>query len=261
MKMFETLKLSEPAPGVAVVSFARPEALNALSTAMSRELLGVWTDLAARADLRAVILAGEGKHFCAGADLKERNGMTDQAWSDQHKLFEDMIRAQMAVPVPVIAAVQGAAMGGGAEMALACDFAYAADNARFGLPEVGLGIIPGLGGTQNLLRAVGTRRAMELLTTGLPFTAVQALDYGVVNGVVPPEDLMARVLEVAAVIGTKAPLSVRALKTVVGRGVDMDLPAAMDFEVEQYNRLFRTEDRHEGVGAFNEKRTAVFKGR
>ncbi len=259
--MPETLKIAEPAPGLVVVTFSRPEAFNALSTLMGRELLEVWAGLAARADLRAVVLAGEGKHFCAGADLKERNGMTDQAWADQHKLFEDMIRAQLAVPVPVIAAVQGAAMGGGSEQALACDFIYAADNARFGLPEVGLGIMPGLGGTQNLPRAVGTRRALELLTTGLPFSAAKALDYGLVNAVYAPDDLMPKALETAGVIATKAPLSVRALKKVVRRGVNMELPAAMDFEVELYNDLFRTADRREGVGAFNEKRQAVFKGR
>ena len=157
----ETIKLEDAAPGVAVITFDRPEVANALSTRMGEEMLAAWRELSGRADLACVILRGEGKHFQAGADLKERNGMTDEAWAAQHRLFEEMIRAQIACPAPVIAAVQGAAMGGGAEMVLAADFAYAAEGARFGLPEVTLGIMPGLGGTQNLLRAVGTRRALS----------------------------------------------------------------------------------------------------
>src|SRR6185503_156009 len=127
----------------------------------------------------------------------ERNGMTDEAWSAQHKVFEAMSRAQLSVPVPVIAAVNGAAMGGGCEMTLACDFAYAADNARFGLPEVGLGIMPGLGGTQLLTRAVGPRRAIEILVSGRPLSADEALQAGIVNRVLPAAELMATTLETA----------------------------------------------------------------
>ena len=208
-----------------------------------------------------MILAGEGRHFQAGADLKERNGMTDQQWADQHKLFEDMIRAQLAVPVPVIAAVQGAAMGGGCEMSLACDFTYAAEGARFGLPEAGLGIMPGLGGTQLLTRAVGPRRALEILTTAAPFSAEKALEYGLVSAIVPAEALMETVLGVAAQIASRAPLSVRGLKRVVHDGQDLDLKQAMDLELSVYNHLFTTHDRHEGVASFNEKRIPVFEGK
>jgi len=256
----QTLKLTEPAPGVAMVAFNRPEVANALSTEMGEELLLAWTELARRDDLRCVVLTGEGRHFQAGADLKERNGMTDEAWAAQHRVFEAMVRAQLSLPVPVIAAVNGAAMGGGCEMTLACDFAYASETARFGLPEVGLGIMPGLGGTQLLRRCAGERRAIELLTTGRPFTAAQALEYGVVNGVIAPEALMETVLGVAAEIAARAPLSVRALKRVVREGVSLDLAAAMEMELSAYNRLFKTADRREGVASFNEKRTPVFKG-
>jgi len=150
--MPQTIKLTEAAPGVAVIAFNRPEVANALSTQMGEELLEAWAGLAARPDLRCVILTGEGRHFQAGADLKERHGMTDETWAAQHRVFEAMVRAQLSVPVPIIAAVNGAAMGGGCEMTLACDFAYASESARFGLPEVGLGIMPGLGGTQLLRR-------------------------------------------------------------------------------------------------------------
>lgn len=258
---FETISVEDAAPGVAMVTFRRPEAANALNTLMGKELLLAWTELAGREDLRCVVLAAEGRHFCAGADLKERNGMTDEAWSAQHKVFEAMSRAQLSMPVPVIAAVNGAAMGGGCEMTLACDFAYASDNARFGLPEVGLGIMPGLGGTQLLRRCAGERRAIELLTTGRPFTAAQALEYGVVNGVTAPEALLETVLAVAAEIAAKAPLSVRALKHVVHEAHHLDLAAAMEVELSAYNRLFKTADRREGVASFNEKRAPSFEGR
>ena len=258
---FETIKVEEPAKGVAAVVFNRPEAANALSSQMGRELLEAWNAINARDDLRCVILRGEGKHFQAGADLKERNGMSDEAWAEQHRLFEAMIRAQLACPVPVIAAVQGAAMGGGCEMTLACDFAYAAEGARFGLPEAGLGILPGLGGTQLLTRAVGPRRAIELLTTAQPFSAQQALEWGLVSGVVAPEALMQTVLAVAKVIASKAPLSVRGAKRVVHEGQDLDLKRAMDLELSVYNSLFTTQDRREGVASFNEKRAPAFEGR
>ena len=258
--MPQTILLTEPMPGVAMVAFNRPEVANALSTLMGEELLLAWTELAAREDLRCVVLTGQGRHFQAGADLKERNGMTDEAWAAQHRVFEAMVRAQLSVPVPIIAAVNGAAMGGGCEMTLACDFAYASETARFGLPEVGLGIMPGLGGTQLLRRCAGERRAIELLTTGRPFTAAQALEYGVVNGVTAPEALMETVLAVAAEIAAKAPLSVRALKHVVHEGHSLDLAAAMEMELSAYNRLFKTADRREGVASFNEKRTPSFRG-
>lgn len=258
--MPQTILIDEPQAGVARITFNRPDAANALNTLMGEELLEAWTDLAGRADLRCAVLAAAGRHFCAGADLKERDGMSDDAWAAQHRVFEAMARAQLSIPVPVIAAVNGAAMGGGCEMALACDFAYASETARFGLPEVGLGIMPGLGGTQLLRRCAGERRAVELLTTGRHFTAAQALEYGVVNGVTAPEALTETVLAVAGEIASKAPLSVRALKHVVREGATLDLAAAMEMELSAYNRLFKTADRREGVASFNEKRTPRFKG-
>jgi enoyl-CoA hydratase/carnithine racemase len=259
--MPETILIDEPTAHIARITLNRPDAANSLNTAMGEELLEAWTALAGREDLRCVILAAAGRHFCAGADLKERNGMTDAAWAAQHKVFEAMARAQLSVPVPIIGAVNGAAMGGGCEMTLACDFAYASETARFGLPEVGLGIMPGLGGTQLLRRCAGERRAVELLTTGRHFTAAQALEYGVVGGVTAPEALMDKVLAVAGEVAAKAPLSVRALKHVVREGANMDLAAAMEMELSAYNRLFKTADRREGVASFNEKRTPRFEGR
>lgn len=258
--MTSTVEVSQPSDGVRVVTLSRPEAANALNTAMGEELLALWRELANDASVRVAVLTGAGRFFCAGADLKERDGMTDQAWSDQHVMFEAMIRMQLACPFPIIAAVNGAAMGGGCEMALACDFAWAAEGARLGLPEVGLGIIPGLGGTQYVVRAAGERRAAELLMSGLPVDAGQALEFGLVNRVVPAEALMDEVLERARVIASKAPLSVKALKKVVRGGAELPLDQAMELELTEYNRLFRTQDRREGVAAFNQKRAAVFRG-
>ncbi|MBP6545272.1 MAG: enoyl-CoA hydratase/isomerase family protein [Phenylobacterium sp.] len=259
--MNQTIAVEETGPGLLVVTLSRPEAANSLNTAMGRELLALWMRIADDENVRAVILTGAGRFFCAGADLKERDGMSDAAWSEQHRLFEDMIRAQLACPFPVIAAVNGAAMGGGAEMALACDFAWASETARMGLPEAGLGIIPGLGGTQLLTRAVGERRASELLMSGAPVDAAEALAVGIVNRVCSPETLMSQVLERAALIASKAPLSVRALKRVVRGGAVLPLDQAMALELEAYNQLFTTEDRREGVASFNQKQAPAFKGR
>ena len=258
---FETIRIDQPAPGVAALVYNRPDVANALSSQMAVEVIEAWGQLSAQDGLRCVILRGEGKHFQAGADLRERNGMTDDAWAEQHRLFEAMIRAQYACPVPVIAAVHGAAMGGGCEKVLACDFAYCTETARFALPEVGLGIMPGLGGTQMLTRAVGPRRAVEMLTSGRVISAQEALDWGLVNGVTPVDGLMDRVLEVAAMIASRAPLSVRALKRVVWEGQDLPLSQSMDLELTLYYELFKTHDRREGVASFNEKRTPQFEGR
>jgi enoyl-CoA hydratase len=261
MSQETTLEITDAAPGVKQVTLSRPAAANALSTAMGQDLLALWRGLKDDASVRVVVLTGAGRFFCAGADLKERDGMTDGAWSEQHRMFEDMIRAQLACPFPLIAAVNGAAMGGGAEMALACDFAWASETARIGLPEANLGIIPGLGGTQLLTRAVGERRAVELLMTAAHLTASQALEIGLVNRVCAPDDLMPQVLDQAKLIASKAPLSVRALKAVVHGGAVLPLDEAMALELSEYNRLFVTEDRREGVASFNQKRPAVFQGR
>jgi enoyl-CoA hydratase len=260
MSQETTIAVEDAGAGVKLVTLSRPAAANALSTAMGHDLLALWTALAADPTMRAVVLTGAGRFFCAGADLKERDGMTDAAWADQHRLFEDMIRAQLACPFPLIAAVNGAAMGGGCEMALACDFAWAGETARMGLPEAGLGIIPGLGGTQILTRAVGERRAAEMLMSGVPVDAAEALSIGLVNRVCTPETLVAETLERAKLIASKAPLSVRALKAVVRTGAVLPLAAAMDLELSEYNRLFTTQDRREGVAAFNQKRPPQFRG-
>ncbi len=262
-KTYETLRLDEPQPHTLLVTLNRPESGNALNTQMGLDLLDAWDGVGADPALyRCIVLTGAGSRiFCAGGDLKQRNGMTDAAWQAQHLIFERMTRALVACPTPVIVAVNGAAFGGGCEIALCCDFIYAAGHARFALTEVTLGIMPGAGGTQNLPRAAGARRAKEILLTGRPFTAAEALEWGVVNRVCDPDALLAEALETAAVIAGNAPLSTRQIKQSVNHGLNMDLGSAMMFEIEAYNRLVPSEDRREGVRAFNEKRKPDFQGR
>ena len=263
MATYETLTTEEPAAHTLLVTLNRPQSGNALNTQMGHDLLALFDGINADpAKFRCVVLTGAGSRiFCAGGDLKERNGMTDAQWQTQHLLFERAIRAMIGCTVPMIAAVNGAAFAGGMEMALCADFIYAATTARFALTEVTLGIMPGAGGTQTLPRAVGPRRAKEILLTGKPFTAEQALEWGMVNRLCAPETLLAEALETAATIAGNAPISTRQIKQSVNYGLNMDLPSAMMFEIEAYNRMVPTEDRREGVLAFNEKRKPVFKGR
>ena len=187
--------------------------------------------------------------------------MTEVAWRAQHAIFEEAIYGVMNSLVPVIGAVNGAAFGGGCELALACDFVYASSTARFALTETTLGIMPGCGGTQNLPRAVGARRAKEIILSGRPFTAQQAYEWGLVNRVCEPAALLDDVLDIARAIAANAPIGVRQAKKSIHRGMDVDLRTGLAFEVEAYNRTVDTEDRHEGVRAFNEKRKAKFSGR
>ena len=187
--------------------------------------------------------------------------MSVETWNAQHLIFERMARAIVGCPVPVIAAVNGAAYGGGCEIAAACDFIHAAHRARFALTEVTLGIIPGAGGTQTVSRAIGERRAKELIFSGRPLSATEALDWGLVNAVHADGELLTEVQRIAAKIAANAPLAVRQAKQSISRGVGMSLGDAMAFEIEAYNRLVVTEDRVEGVEAFNQKRPARFKGR
>jgi enoyl-CoA hydratase len=262
-KTYDTLRLEEPRAHVLLVTLNRPEVGNAMNTRMGIELLDLWDGINADpARYRCIVLTGSGERiFCAGGDLKERNGMTDAQWQSQHLIFERGIRALLACPVPVIAAVNGAAYAGGCEISLCCDFIYASETARFALTEVTLGIMPGAGGTQNLPRAAGARRAKEILLTGKPFTAQEGVEWGVVNRVCPPDALMAQALDTARVIAGNAPLSTRQIKQSVNHGLNMDLTSAMMFEIEAYNRLVPSEDRREGVLAFNEKRKPNFQGR
>jgi enoyl-CoA hydratase len=259
---FETLEYRVRGEHVAVITMTRPASLNAVNTRMGEEVTELFEELALRpGEVRCLVLTGAGERaFCAGGDLKQRDGMTHQAWMSQHGLFERMMRALIGCPLPLIGAVNGVAFGGGCEIAGCCDFLYAATTATFALPEVKLGIMPGGGGTQTLPRAMGERRAKELLLTGRSFTAQQALRWGLVNHVVPAQELMKAALETAMEIAANAPISTRQIKQSVSRGMRMSMADGLAFEIEAYNRMVPTEDRVEGVKAFNEKRKPTFRG-
>lgn len=258
---FTTLVFEQPQPHVGLLRLARPEVANAINTQMARELLTFFDDMKDPGPVRCLIVTGTGERaFCAGGDLKERDGMSDEAWLTQHVIVERGINALLDCPIPVIAAINGAAYGGGCELALAADFAYAVDSARFALTETRLGIIPGAGGTQTLSRAVGTRRAMEQICSASPFSAAEALSWGLLNRVLPQRELLAETLATALRIARNAPLAVRAAKRSIHGGAALELKSALELSIGQYNPLVSTADRREGVRAFNEKREPVFNG-
>ena len=262
MTSFETLLISKPAPHVLQVTLNRPEAANAFNTQMALDLVSAFETVAMEpGDIRAIILTGSGtRAFCAGGDLKERNGMSNATWEKQHLIYERMARAILNCPIPIIGAINGAAYGGGCELAAAVDFTYVAEASKFAQTEVKVGIIPGAGGTQTLPRAIGERRAKELILTGQVFNAQQALDWGLANAIYPLEDLLPAAIAAAEAIAANAPVAVRQAKQAISKGSSMALADGLAFEIEAYNRTIPTQDRREGVLAFNEKRSPNFTG-
>ena len=259
---FETLIVEQHGDRVVQVTLNRPRSANAFNTLMSKELMGWFEEISLDGEnARCIVLTGAGeKAFCAGGDLKERNGMSDETWGKQHLVYERMVRAIKDCPIPIIGAINGAAYGGGCEIACLMDFLYVAEHARFALPETSLGIIPGAGGTQTLARAVGERRAKEIMLTASPFSAQQALQWGLANALFSGEQLLEAALKTAAKISDNAPIAVRQVKQSIHRGLQMSLSDGLAFEIEAYNRTVPTRDRREGVLAFNEKRKPDFKG-
>lgn len=260
----ETVLLSQPRDHVLLVTLNRPNRRNAFNTKMAEELVALWKDLSELPPegLRCIVLTGAGdKAFCSGADLKERHGMDRATWQKQHELFEAMSYGLQDCPIPVIAAVEGAAFAGGFELMLGCAFVYASETARFALTEVALGLIPGIGGTQLLPRRLGSARALEILLTGQPIEAQDALEWGLVNRLCPPGNTVAAALDTAERIAGNAPLSLRQVVKSVKTGLDQPMKQALETELTCYNTLIDTEDRAEGIRAFNEKRKPVFRGR
>ena len=247
---------------VITVVLNRPEQHNAMNTAMGEDLLACFDALARDPDARAVVFTGAGdKAFCAGGDLKERNGMTDEAWRAQHVIFEQAALRVLRCPIPVIAAVEGFALAGGCELAILSDFIVASETAVFGVPETTLGIFPGIGGTQLLPRILGAPLAKELIFTGRRLKADEAKAVGLINHLVPAGQARAKAAEVAATIAKNGPIAVRQAKKAIAYGSETDLETAMILAIEAYNATVVTEDRLEGVRAFNEKRKPEFKGR
>jgi len=246
---------------IATITVNRPKQLNALNGRTLMELLGSLGEISGSDAVDAVILTGAGeKAFVAGADIAEMADFSAQQGRAFAELGHRVCFAFEEIDKPVIAAVNGFALGGGCELALACDFVYASRTAKFGQPEVSLGVIPGFGGTQRLLRRVGKARAKELILTGDTIDAAEAHRIGLVNAVFEPADLMTRAREAAKKIAAKGPIAIAQAKRALQAGEEMSLASACELERQMFGAMFATQDQKEGMKAFLEKRPAVFKG-
>ncbi len=262
-KDYRFIRLSRSADGfIVTVELHRPESLNAMNTGMGEDVLDAFSALLTDQTVRCVVLgAAGGRAFCVGGDLKEREGMTDEQWRAQHVIFEQGAFRLLRCPVPVICAVEGYAFGGGFELAALADFVVASESAVFAVPEVRRGIFPGIGGTQLLPRILGAPLAKELIFTGRRMNAFEARSAGFVNHLVPLGEARAKALEIAAVIAQNGPIAVRQAKKAIAYGSETDLDTGMILAIEAYNATVTTEDRLEGVRAFNERRPPHFMGR
>lgn len=259
--MDQAVLVSTQEDGIVVITLNRPNAANALSIKLLEELKNVIESCKFDPSVRCLVITGAGeKAFCAGADLKERAGMDAQLVRKTVSLIRECVNNLEALPQPVIAAVNGAAFGGGTELALACDIRVASDNAKFGLTEASLGIIPGAGGTQRLPRLVGKGRAKELIFTARRIDAEEAREIGLVEYVGRPESLIEKALEIASQIVRNGPIAVRQAKFAIDKGLDVDLATGLSIEQNAYEVTIPTKDRLEGLQAFKEKRTPVYKG-
>lgn len=260
--MTELVRLKVLDDGIGWLTLNRPEAANALSIQLLEQMCDVLDLVKHNPAIRVVVITAVGdKAFCAGADLKERNGMTLAQVKQVVSLIGTTIRRVEELPQPVIAAINGVAFGGGLELALACDIRIASDQAKMGLTETALGIIPGAGGTQRLPRLIGIGKAKELIYTARRLTAFKAKSYGVVEHVVPHVQLHEKAQEVALEMAKNAPISLIQAKTAINKGIEVDLTSGLKIEELAYNGLLYTEDRLEGLRAFQEKRTPQYVGK
>jgi len=259
---FETLLLEQREPGIHLLTVNRPQTLNALSPQVIAELTAALAALRADASVRALLVTGAGERaFVAGADIAAMNAMTPLDARAFALAALELMRGMEAAAFPVIALVNGYALGGGCELALACDWIVAAENAQFGQPEVNLGICPGFGGTQRLQRLVGRAMALEMCLTGRPIKAPEALRIGLANHVVPAAELLDKGMDLARAIASKGPVAVNLTKHLIQCGQDLDLENALRLEADNFAILAATDDKREGMGAFLEKRKPAFTGR
>jgi enoyl-CoA hydratase len=257
----ETL-LFEKKGHIGYLTFNRPKALNALNTTVLSELKTLLGELKDDAELRCLIVTGSGeKAFVAGADIKQMTGLNTDEATEFAKAGQEAFNALEALPVPVIAAVNGFALGGGLELAISCDIILASEKAKFGLPEVTLGLFPAFGGTQRLARSIGLFKAREMIYTGDFYSAADGAAMGFVNHVVAPEALMETAEKMAGTIAKRGPIAVAEAKSVMNDGFDRLLSEGLDMEAGRFGKLFATEDAKEGTTAFVEKRPANFQGK
>ena len=258
--MYQTIHY-EKQDNIAIVTIDRPEALNALNSTVITDLKQVVTTLENDRDIRCMILTGAGRSFVAGADIGEQCSLDLDGGRRWGQRGSALMRRIEKLEFPTIAAVNGFALGGGCELALSCDIILASEKAKFGQPEVGLGITPGFSGTQRLPRRVGIAKAKELIFSGRMIEADEAKEIGLVNVVYAPEALMDGALEMAKSFTKNAPIAVKYAKACIDRGMQMDIDGGIACENELFAMCFATADQKEGVGAFLEKRTAAFRNR
>ncbi len=253
--------LFEITEGIATITFNRPKALNALNNALLDEFSDALEKINEDEEIRVLVLTGSGeKAFVAGADITELATFGPLQAKIFAKKGQSVIGKLQSLSIPAIAAVNGFALGGGSEMALACDFIYASENATFGLPEINLGIIPGFGGTQRLPRLIGASLAKEMIFTGKMVPAPEAREYGLVNKICAPDQLMDEAMKTARTIAAKGRVSLRAAKQAVNGGLNADLHTGLDIECDAFALCMASEDAKEGTTAFLEKRKADFRG-
>jgi enoyl-CoA hydratase/carnithine racemase len=256
------VQFNEIEKGIGLITLNRPEAANAMSLQLLKELNETLVAISKNREIRVVLITGSGeKAFCAGADLKERKTMNEQQVRETVKLIGSTVNQVEALPQPVIAVMNGVAFGGGLELALACDLRIASSEAKMGLTEVSLGIIPGAGGTQRLPRIIGVGKAKELIYTARRISANEALEIGLINSVYDKEILLEKATELALEIAKNAPLSLIQAKVAINKGIEVDLTTGLKIEELAYNELLHTEDRLEGLVAFQEKRQPQYQGR
>ena len=260
--MSDSPLLLEDRDGIRTLTINRPDKLNALNSATLDALHRAFDDAADATDVRVVVLTGAGdKAFVAGADISEMSGLTPVEGRDFSLRGQRMMRRVEKMPKPVIAAINGFALGGGLELAMCCHLRIAADSAKVGQPEINLGLIPGFGGSQRLLRLAGRAATLELCLTGAPINAERARELGSVNRVVPAAALMDETMKLASQLANAAPLALRAMLDCVNIGGECGIEEGLEYESAQFGLVFSTEDMREGTSAFLDKRKAAFKGR
>lgn len=255
--MSDQLIVEWPTERICVLRLNRPESFNALSRSLTEDIRQAVASLH-DSKARVMILAANGKGFCAGADLKERATLTDAEKYQHNRALNAMANEIAALPIATIAAIQGVALGGGTEISLACDLRFAAAGVQLGLTEARIGIIPGAGGTQRLPRLIGTARALEMMYSGVPISAEQARDWGLVNDVAEPGALMERVMAFATVAASRSRRTAARLKHVVYRGLERPLEDGLELEREAIVEVLKSDDYKEGLAAFAERREPVF---
>lgn len=256
----DIVKTSTPVAGVLQITLNRPEQLNALSHAVLSRLSDIFQQAKHDPAVKAILLCGEGKAFCAGADITQLATLTGPQGVAFARFGQAVFRQLECLGKPSVAAIQGYAFGGGCELAMAATLRIAANNTQFGQPEIKLGVIPGFGGTQRLSRLVGKGRALELCLTGRRFTATEAQQWGLVNELTTPEELLARATHLLADLIKLSPIAMQSIMTTIDQGFNLSLEEALELEAVHFGLCCTTADKKEGVSAFLEKRTATFTG-